>query len=81
MTDFCTDPTVATFDVLKVNDGAYNPNNPGLEANNNIQYASAMAYPTPHTFYSLGGDAGWSLETGKPADGDLYLEWYNFLHA
>jgi tripeptidyl-peptidase-1 len=81
MTDYRTDGAAATFTVLKVNDGGYDPDDPGIEANLNIQYASAMTYPTPHTFYSIGDVPQWYANTGEPAAGDVYLEWYNFLDA
>ncbi|KAH9021333.1 subtilisin-like protein [Lactarius pseudohatsudake] len=44
----------ATFTVVEVNDGGYDPTHPHQEANTDIQYAEAMAYPTPHIFYSTG---------------------------
>ncbi|KAH9044202.1 subtilisin-like protein [Lactarius hengduanensis] len=42
----------ATFAVVEVNGGGYDPTHPEIEANVDIQYAEAMAYPTPHIFYS-----------------------------
>ncbi len=50
---------------------AYDPNQHGKEANGNIQYTSAIVFPTPVTFYSTGGE----METefnDKPAPGDGY---------
>ncbi|KAH8985664.1 subtilisin-like protein [Lactarius akahatsu] len=44
----------ATYEVVKINGGGYDPTHPHEEANSNIQYAEAMAYPTPHIFYSTG---------------------------
>ncbi|KAH9059511.1 subtilisin-like protein [Lactarius vividus] len=44
----------ATFTVVEVNDGGYDPTHPSEEANMDIQYAEAMAYPIPHVFYSTG---------------------------
>ncbi|KAH9041497.1 peptidase S8/S53 domain-containing protein [Lactarius deliciosus] len=44
----------ATFTVVEVNDGGYDPTHPHEEANMDIQYTEAMAYPTPHVFYSTG---------------------------
>ncbi|KAH9041950.1 hypothetical protein EDB84DRAFT_1436504 [Lactarius hengduanensis] len=35
-----------------INGGGYDPGIPALEANLDVQYAEAMAYPTPHIFYS-----------------------------
>ncbi|KAH9051041.1 subtilisin-like protein [Lactarius vividus] len=44
----------ATFTVVEVNGEEYDPTHPHEEANLDIQYAEAMAYPTPHIFYSTG---------------------------
>ncbi|KAH9017701.1 peptidase S8/S53 domain-containing protein [Lactarius hengduanensis] len=44
----------ATYTVVRVNGGGYDPTHPHKEANVDIQYAEAMAYPTPHIFYSTG---------------------------
>ena len=80
MTEFRADATDANFTVSKVN-GGYDESLPGVEANINIQYASAMAYPTPHTFYSIGGGTEYFTDDGKPAPGDVFLKWYEFLVA
>jgi tripeptidyl-peptidase-1 len=77
MTDFQTGADDATFIVIQVNNGEYDPSNPTIEASVDVQYAEAIAYPTPVIFYSIGGDEEW-LANGKPAPGDVYLEW--FLH-
>ncbi|KAH9177903.1 subtilisin-like protein [Lactarius sanguifluus] len=42
----------ATFTVVGVNGGGYDPTHPNEEANMDIQYAEAIVYPTPHIFYS-----------------------------
>ncbi|KAF8259527.1 peptidase S8/S53 domain-containing protein [Lactarius quietus] len=47
-----------------INNGKYNPNNPGTEASVDMQYAQAIAYPTPHIFYSTG---------------DVWLEWFAYM--
>ncbi|KAH9162464.1 subtilisin-like protein [Lactarius sanguifluus] len=44
----------ATYEVVEINGGGYDPTHPQEEANSDIQYAEAMAYPTPHIFYSTG---------------------------
>ncbi|KAH9168457.1 subtilisin-like protein [Lactarius sanguifluus] len=81
MTNFRSDvqpPGLATFTVELVNGGEYDPDNPGIEANLDVQYASAMAYPTPIIFYSAGG-SGKALDNGEPAPGDMYLESLEYL--
>ncbi|KAF8259949.1 subtilisin-like protein [Lactarius quietus] len=44
----------ATFTVVQLNGGTYDSSNPDIEADINIEYASAMAYPTPNVYYSVG---------------------------
>ncbi|KAH9160873.1 Pro-kumamolisin, activation domain-containing protein [Lactarius sanguifluus] len=57
----------ATYVVESVNGGEYDPNNPGLEANVNIQLSGGMTYPTPQIFYS----------TKASPNGDHFLTWLN----
>ncbi|KAH9170129.1 subtilisin-like protein [Lactarius sanguifluus] len=54
MRKYRSDGKKATFTVIRVNNGGYDPNRPAVEANLDLQYAMAMAYPTPHIFYSTG---------------------------
>ncbi|KAH9062396.1 subtilisin-like protein [Lactarius vividus] len=54
MQKYRTDARDATYTVARVNSGGYDPNYPHQEANVDIQYAEAMAYPTPLIFYSTG---------------------------
>ncbi|KAH9059093.1 subtilisin-like protein [Lactarius vividus] len=44
----------ATFTIVEVNGGGYDASNPHYEANLDVQYTEAMAYPTPLNFYSTG---------------------------
>ena len=80
LTDFMamyrSDGIDADFRVEKVNGGGYNPNNPSDTANFGIQYAAAMSYPTPLTFYSIGNDTEWDRD-GRPIVMDIYLEWFS----
>ncbi|KAH9007873.1 subtilisin-like protein [Lactarius hengduanensis] len=80
MTKFRPDvqpPSLATFTVEQVDVAGYNPDNPGTEANIDVQYASAMAYPTPVIFY-LAGAMDWS-HSGEPVPGDAYIESLGYL--
>ncbi|KAH9164915.1 peptidase S8/S53 domain-containing protein [Lactarius sanguifluus] len=54
MKKYRSDADDATFAVIEVNGGGYDPTHPNFEPNMDIQYAEAMAYPTPHIFYSTG---------------------------
>ncbi|KAF8259981.1 peptidase S8/S53 domain-containing protein [Lactarius quietus] len=69
----------ATFEVEQINNGEYNPSEPSIEANQNMQYAQAMAYPTPHIFYSNGGKMVSIPGSGKPALEDTFQAWLNYL--
>ncbi|KAH8978362.1 subtilisin-like protein [Lactarius hatsudake] len=74
MNEYRTDGEDATFTVTQVNGGGYDPGNPGIEGNLDIQYAEAMAYPTRHIYYSTGGTAD------SPTD-DPYLCWLRYMIA
>ncbi|KAH9012243.1 peptidase S8/S53 domain-containing protein [Lactarius deliciosus] len=74
MNEYRTDGDDATFTVTQVNGGGYDPANPSLEGNLDIQYAEAMAYPTPHIYYSTGGTPC------SPTD-DPYLCWLRYMIA
>ncbi|KAF8264503.1 subtilisin-like protein [Lactarius quietus] len=76
-----TDATDVTFTVVKINEGGYDPSHPSDEANQNIQYTQAIAYPTHHTFYSVSGDMA-SFGSGKNlrlARDDVFLAWISYL--
>ena len=60
----------ATFTVEQVNGGGNDPSNPSTEGNLDIQYAEAMAYPTPHIYYSTGG---------SPQTADPYIKWLKYM--
>ncbi|KAF8265095.1 peptidase S8/S53 domain-containing protein [Lactarius quietus] len=55
MNSYLSDTSDATFSVVEIDSSGYNSDDPGGEANLDMQYAQAMAYPTPHVFYSIGG--------------------------
>ncbi|KAH9164912.1 subtilisin-like protein [Lactarius sanguifluus] len=61
----------ATFTVVEVNGGGYDPIHPNIEANICIQYAEAMAYPTPHIFYSTG--------QGPSGTDDWFVTWLEYI--
>ena len=84
MTLFSERTEGATFDVVQVNGGTDNPVlGPASlgDANSNMQYASAMAFPTPIVFYSIGGFLMWNEDTGMELAGDRYLEWFDYMLA
>jgi tripeptidyl-peptidase-1 len=61
----------ATYTVEHVNGGGYDPNHPSAEANVDIQYTTAMAYPTPLVFYSTG--------RGPEGTSDYLISWFRFI--
>ncbi|KAF8259707.1 peptidase S8/S53 domain-containing protein [Lactarius quietus] len=71
MLEFRSDGEDATFVVEPVNGGMYNPNQPGDEANLDIQYTEAIAYPTRHILYSNGGGLALTV--------DPYLQWLKYV--
>ncbi|KAH9175812.1 subtilisin-like protein [Lactarius sanguifluus] len=68
MNEYRFDATDATYRLVQINGGGYNPSNPTNEANINIQYTSAIAYPTTNIFYSTGG---------SDTLGDPFINWLN----
>ena len=64
-----------TFRVEPVDNGDIQPG-PSLEANLEMEYAQAIAFPTQHIFYATSSDRySWFPSTLRPAPGDLFLEW------
>lgn len=62
----------ATFKAVPVNAGGYyEPWNANLEANLDIQYTEAIAYPTPHIFYGV--------DQGLWGKDDPYLLWLKYI--
>ncbi|KAH9051099.1 peptidase S8/S53 domain-containing protein [Lactarius vividus] len=55
----------ATYTVTLANGGGNDPNNPGTEANADLQLTEGMTYPTRHIFYSI----------GTASNGEVYLAW------
>ncbi|KAI9436599.1 subtilisin-like protein [Lactarius indigo] len=70
MTEYRTDGEDASFKVIPISGGQYDPNKPSVEGNLDTQYAQSMAFPTPHSYYSTGGKLG----TVEP-----YLNWLNYM--
>jgi tripeptidyl-peptidase-1 len=79
MTDFREDAVAATYTVERVNHGDHDPSLLGDEADLDIQYSGAMAYPTKQIFYSTGGPMNWSGPDHGPASGDAYLDWLQYI--
>ncbi|KAH8987026.1 subtilisin-like protein [Lactarius akahatsu] len=70
MNQYRFDATDATYRVVQINGGGYDPSNPATEANLNMQYTSAIAYPTTHIFYSTGS---------SDTLGDPFINWLDYV--
>ncbi|KAG8739824.1 hypothetical protein FRC10_005085 [Ceratobasidium sp. 414] len=66
-----------SFAFESVNGGLDNQAVPGSEANLDIQYGSAISYPTPNTFYSTGGRGRSDTSTTN----EPYIEWVHYMLA
>ncbi|KAH9073468.1 subtilisin-like protein [Lactarius deliciosus] len=76
MTECREDAIGASFEVVQINGGGYDPSQPDSEANLNLQYTEAIAFPTPHIFYSTGGGVS-ANDDNEPASDDMWLQWVN----
>ncbi|KAF8256819.1 peptidase S8/S53 domain-containing protein [Lactarius quietus] len=54
MREYRADGSFATYTIVLVNDGTYDPSNPSMEPNIDIQFSLGIAYPTRVIFYSIG---------------------------
>ncbi|KAH9175587.1 subtilisin-like protein [Lactarius sanguifluus] len=79
MSECREDAIGATFEVVQINGGEYDPSKPDSEANLDLQYTQAIAFPTPHIFYSTGGDISINKDNNKPASDDAWLQWANYV--
>ncbi|KAF8259075.1 subtilisin-like protein [Lactarius quietus] len=70
MNEYRSDGTYATYTVMQIKGGSYHPSSPGDEASLNIQYAEAITYPTPITFYST---------SGASYEDDMFFNWLDFM--
>ncbi|KAH9060152.1 subtilisin-like protein [Lactarius vividus] len=69
----------ATFEVVQINGSCNDPSNPDSEANLDLQYTQAIAFPTPHIFYSTGGKVSVNEDTNQPASDDMWLQWVDYM--
>ncbi|KAH9011948.1 subtilisin-like protein [Lactarius deliciosus] len=71
MSEYRSDATDVTYRVVQIKGGGYDPSNPAVEPNLNMQYTAAIAYPTTHIFYSTGGSK-------TPGD-DPFMNWLDYV--
>ncbi|KAF8523792.1 subtilisin-like protein [Hysterangium stoloniferum] len=77
---FRTDAVGGTFTTVQVNGGGNNQNQPGVEANLDIQYTEGMSFPTPNIYFSTGGSPPFIPDSNTPTNtNEPYLDWLNFI--
>ncbi|KZV69308.1 subtilisin-like protein [Peniophora sp. CONT] len=76
---FLTGASSATFSLVEINGGQNNQNEPGVEADLDIQYTTAMSFPTPQIYFSTGGSPPFIADDNTPTNSnEPYLD---FLQA
>jgi tripeptidyl-peptidase-1 len=79
---FRTDAAGGSYTTVQVNGGGDDQNNPGVEANLDIQYTEGISFPTPNIYYSTGGSPPFKPDSQTPADtNEPYLDWVTFILA
>lgn len=76
------DAVGAAFTHVQVNGGQNDQNDPGVEANLDIQYTEGISFPTPNIYYSTGGSPPFQPDSTTPTNtNEPYLDWLNFILA
>ncbi|KAJ3491365.1 hypothetical protein NLI96_g751 [Meripilus lineatus] len=79
---FRADAAGGTFQTVRLNGGGDDQNNPGVEANLDIQYTEGISFPTPNIYYSTGGSPPFIPDSETPTNtNEPYLDWLNFVLA
>ncbi|PPQ75676.1 hypothetical protein CVT26_001854 [Gymnopilus dilepis] len=77
---FRPDAANSSFSIVQINGGGNNQNDPGVEANLDIQYTTGISFPTPNIYYSTGGSPPFTPDSNMPTDtNEPYLDFLNFL--
>ncbi|KAG6886113.1 hypothetical protein C0993_002632 [Termitomyces sp. T159_Od127] len=77
---FRADAVGSSFSTVLVNGGLDNQNDPGVEANLDIQYTTGISFPTPNIYYSTGGSPPFIPDDSTPSNtNEPYLDWLNFI--
>ncbi|KAF8265082.1 subtilisin-like protein [Lactarius quietus] len=80
MGEFFRNGTNASYTVVLVNGGTYNPSQPSDQEDLNVQYAASLTYPTPVIFYSTGGQAPFKSDSSTQTNtNDPYLDWLEYM--
>ncbi|KAL0578070.1 hypothetical protein V5O48_003932 [Marasmius crinis-equi] len=68
------------FTTVRVHNGGDDQNDPGVEANLDIQYTVGLSAPIPNTYYSTGGSPPFNPDSQTPTNtNEPYLDWVNFI--
>ncbi|KAL1762764.1 peptidase S8/S53 domain-containing protein [Schizophyllum commune] len=77
---YLPDAANATFKTVQINDGGNDQNDPGVEANLDIQYTEALSYPIPNVYYSTGGSPPYNEDSQTPTNtNEPYLDWLEYI--
>ncbi|VDC03294.1 unnamed protein product [Peniophora sp. CBMAI 1063] len=77
---YLTNAADATFTVVQIQGGGNDQSDPGVEANLDIQYTTAVSYPTPQIYYSTGGSPPFDPSEGTPTNtNEPYLDFLDYL--
>ncbi|KAI9455155.1 subtilisin-like protein [Lactarius psammicola] len=71
-----------SFNVVLINGGLNNQtlDEAGVEANLDVQFGLGISFPTPGTFYSIGGRPPFNPDAKTPIDtNEPYLNWLDFI--
>ncbi|KAF8903507.1 peptidase S8/S53 domain-containing protein [Gymnopilus junonius] len=74
------DAVGSSFSIVQVNGGGNDQSNPGVEANLDTQYTTAISFPTPNIYYSVGGSPPFIPDDNTYSNtNEPYLDLLNFL--
>jgi tripeptidyl-peptidase-1 len=77
---FRPDAVGSSFTTIRVNGGGDDQNDPGIEANLDIQYTTGISFPTPNTYWSTGGSPPFIPDDNTPTNtNEPYVDWLNFV--
>ncbi|KAF9645510.1 subtilisin-like protein [Thelephora ganbajun] len=77
---FRPDAVYGDFNIVQIANGGNNQSDPGVEANLDIQYTLGLTYPTPNTYYSIGGSPPYIPDGNTPTNtNEPYLSFLDFI--
>ncbi|KAF8265081.1 peptidase S8/S53 domain-containing protein [Lactarius quietus] len=80
MEQFVSNGTNATYKVVQIKGGAYEPSQPNDQEDFNVQFAAGITHPTPIIFYSTGGYPPFNSDDSTPTDSnEPFLDWLDYM--